>query len=55
MRKSLLIIFALLLSFSSFAELSKDSAQVYMQQANKLYEASEYQNALGLYHSIEAE
>lgn len=55
MRKSLLIIFAFLLSLSSFAELSKDSAQVYMQQANKLYEASEYLSALDIYHKIEAE
>jgi len=33
--------------------MSEDSAQVYMQQANKLYEASEYQKSLEIYHRIE--
>ena len=55
MRAILIIIFSLITTFSAFAEMSKDSAQVYMQQANKLYEASEYQNALSIYHTIESE
>jgi tetratricopeptide (TPR) repeat protein len=50
-----MIIFIFLGTFGAFAEMTKDSAQVYMQQANKLYEASEYQNALTVYHKIESE
>lgn len=55
MRSWVIIVFSVLLSLSASAEITKDSAQVYMQQANKLYEASEYQNALSVYHSIEAD
>lgn len=55
MRAILMIIFIFLGTFGAFAEMTKDSAQVYMQQANKLYEASEYQNALTVYHKIESE
>lgn len=52
MKKLITLLFAIY-SISSFSQMSEDSAQVYMQQANKLYEASEYQNALNIYHKIE--
>lgn len=55
MRSLLIIIFSLFIGINAQAELSNDSAQVYMQQANKMYEASEYQNALAIYHKIEAD
>ena len=53
MKKIFLIITLLFGSSMLFAQMSEDSAQVYMQQANKLYEASEYGQALELYHNIE--
>lgn len=53
--KKLLSILFVILSISAFSQMREDSAQVYMQKANKLYEASEYQNALNIYHRIEAD
>jgi tetratricopeptide (TPR) repeat protein len=54
MRALIIIILSLVLSQNAFAEMSSDSAQVYMQQANKLYQASDYQSALAIYQNIEA-
>lgn len=55
MRNLLIILFVIISSISVQAQMSEDSASVYMQQANKLYEASEYDAALDIYHSIEAD
>jgi len=53
MKNLLILTFTLFIGSTAIAEMPVDSAQIYMQQANKLYEASEYQKALDLYHSIE--
>ena len=55
MKNIVLIMFTLFLGIQLNAQMSEDSAQVYMQKANKLYEASEYQKSLDLYHQIEAD
>jgi tetratricopeptide (TPR) repeat protein len=55
MRRNLIIIFALFMGTALMAQMPLDSAQIEMQKANKLYEASEYQKALEIYHKIEAD
>jgi tetratricopeptide (TPR) repeat protein len=53
MKKCIAMIFVLALSISGFSQLPKDSAMAIMQQANKLYETSDYASALDIYHTIE--
>jgi tetratricopeptide (TPR) repeat protein len=55
MKKSLLLFFGLLVFASGNAIMPKDSAQSIMQEANKLYESSEFVEALDLYKKIETD
>jgi len=55
MKKVVTIFLGLLIFGSALATLPKDSAQIIMQDANKLYESSEYVEAINLYKKIEAE
>lgn len=52
MKIGVLFIMTFLFASTAYATLSKDSAMVVMQNANKMYEASEYSNALEIYHGI---
>ena len=55
MKKFAGLIIGWLIFSSAFAVMPKDSANFYMQQANKRYENSEYQAALDIYKKIEAD
>jgi tetratricopeptide (TPR) repeat protein len=55
MKKTIVIFFGLLIFGSVNAIMPEDSAQVIMQEANKMYESSEYMLAIDLYKKIEAD
>jgi tetratricopeptide (TPR) repeat protein len=55
MKKTIVLFFGLLVFGSVNATMPEDSAQVIMQEANKLYESSEYMLAIDLYKKIEAD
>ena len=55
MKKLAGIFFGLLIFVSANATMPQDSAQAIMQNANKLYESSEYLQALELYQKIETD
>jgi len=55
MKKAIGLLIGLFLIINAKAILPLDSAQIYMQQANKFYEASEYTKALEMYNKIETD
>ena len=55
MKKFVTLFFGLLVFVSAYANMPKDSAQIIMQDANKMYEASEYTEAINLYKKIETD
>ena len=55
MKKLAGLFFGLLIFASAHATMPQDSAQAIMQSANKLYESSEYLQALELYQKIETD
>jgi len=55
MKKSVFLFLGLLIFGGTYAVMPKDSAQLIMQDANKMYESSEYQKAIELYKKIETD
>lgn len=55
MKKAVIVIIGLFIFGSVNATLPQDSAQIIMQDANKLYESSEYVKAIELYKKVEVD